>query len=72
MKKLNYEELVAVEKMLQCICKKYENIAQITKTPSSMLDQQDYVRATQTLTFYNKKRDQVIDEMESRIKDIFD
>ena len=71
MNQLSYEELVALEKMLQCICRKYENIAQITKTPNSTLDQQDYVRATQTLTYYNKLRDKVIDEMERRIKEIF-
>ena len=72
MEKLTYEELVAVERMLASICKKYENIAQMTKIPTSNIDKVDYEKATNTLTYFNKKRDLIIEEMERRVNKLFE
>lgn len=65
---LSLQELVALEKCISTVCKKYENVAQMNKFTSNEIDQAEYKRSTNALTCYNNKRELVLNEMENRIK----
>ena len=67
---LSLQDLVALEKIISAVCKKYENTAQMNKTARNEVDQAEYLRATNSLSHYNKKRDVVLVEMENRINDL--
>ena len=64
---LSFQDLVALEKMISAVCKKYENIAQMNKTAMSEMDINEYQRATNSLRHFNNKRNMVLEEMERRI-----
>lgn len=64
---LSFQDLVALEKMISAVCKKYENIAQMNKTAVSEIDFNEYQRATNSLRHFNNKRNLVLEEMERRI-----
>jgi hypothetical protein len=64
---LSFQDLVALEKMISAVCKKYENIAQMNKTAMSEVDVNEYQRATNSLRHFNNKRNLVLEEMERRI-----
>jgi hypothetical protein len=64
---LSFQDLVALEKMISAVCKKYENIAQMNKTAVSEIDFNEYQRATNSLRHFNNKRNLVLEEMETRI-----
>lgn len=64
---LSFQDLVALEKMISAVCKKYENIAQMNKTAMSEMDINEYQRATNSLRHFNNKRNLVLEEMERRI-----
>jgi hypothetical protein len=64
---LQLQDLVALEKMVSTICKKYENIAQMNKTAISEFDVKEYQKATNSLSHFNNIRNKVLDEMEIRI-----
>ena len=66
---LSFQDLVALEKMISAVCKKYENIAQMNKTAISEMDVNEYQRATNSLRHFNNKRNLVLEEMERRIGD---
>ena len=66
---LSLQDLVALEKMISAVCKKYENIAQMNKTATSEMDVNEYQRATNSLRHFNNKRNLVLEEMERRIGD---
>lgn len=73
MEKLNslqLQDLVALEKMISTVCKKYENIAQMNKTAISEFDVKEYQKATNSLSHFNNIRNKVLDEMEKRIGEI--
>ena len=65
---LTLEELVALEKMISTVCKQYENLAQMNKTAINDIDAKEYQRATNSLRYYNSKRNIILDEMEKRIE----
>lgn len=67
---LSLEGLVALEKMISVVCGKYENIAQINKFATNDVDKKEYVKATNSLSFFNNKRGVVLEEMEKRINEI--
>lgn len=64
---LSLQDLVAMEKMVSIVCKKYENIAQMNKSATSQFDINEYQKATNSLRHFNNIRDMVLDEMEARI-----
>lgn len=64
---LSFQDLIALEKMISAVCKKYENIAQMNKTAVSEIDFNEYQRATNSLRHFNNKRNLVLEEMERRI-----
>ena len=66
---LSLQDLVALEKMISAVCKKYENMAQMNRYATSSLDQAEYKRATNSLTHFNNIRNKVLEEMETRIGD---
>jgi hypothetical protein len=43
---LSLQDLVALEKMISAVCKKYENLAQMNRYATSQVDQSEYKRAT--------------------------
>ena len=65
---LSLQDIVALEKMISTVCKKYENIAQMLKTYT--LETDNYLKATNSLTYFNNKREEVLAEMERRINEI--
>jgi benzoyl-CoA reductase/2-hydroxyglutaryl-CoA dehydratase subunit BcrC/BadD/HgdB len=67
---LQLQDLVALEKMISTVCKKYENIAQMNKTAISEFDVKEYQKATNSLSHFNNIRNKVLDEMEKRIGEI--
>lgn len=67
---LSLEDLVALEKMISVVCRKYENIAQINKLATNEVDKKEYIRSTNSLSFFNNKRGVVIEEMERRINEL--
>ena len=67
---LQLQDLVALEKMISTVCKKYENIAQMNKTAISEFDVKEYQKATNSLSHFNNIRNKVLDEMERRIGEI--
>lgn len=67
---LSLEDLVALEKMISVVCRKYENIAQINKLATNEVDKKEYIRSTNSLSFFNNKRGVVIEEMEKRINEL--
>ena len=64
---LSLQDLVALEKMISAVCKKYENLAQMLKYSVNEVDTNEYKRATNSLTYFNNKRESVLKEMERRI-----
>ena len=65
---LSLQELVALEKMVSAVCKKYENIAQMNKTAVSQIDISEYQKATNSLRHFNNVRNKILEEMETRIE----
>ena len=66
---LSLQDLVALEKMISAVCKKYENLAQMNRYATSQVDQSEYKRATNSLAHFNNVSNKVLEEMESRIGD---
>ena len=64
---LSIQDLVSLEKSISAVCRKYENIA-LMNSPTR--DKNIVDRASNSLTYYNNKRELVLDEMESRINDL--
>lgn len=64
---LSIQDLVSLEKSISAVCRKYENIA-LMNNPTR--DKNIVDRASNSLTYYNNKRELVLDEMESRINDL--
>lgn len=67
---LSLQDLVALEKMISAVCKKYENIAQMNKTAINEVDANEFRRANNSLRHFNDKRNVVLEEMENRIGDL--
>ena len=67
---LSLQDLVALEKMISAVCKKYENMAQMNQYATTSLDQAEYKRATNSLTHFNSIRNKVLEEMETRIGEL--
>lgn len=69
-KDLTLQELAAFEQIINAVCRKYENIAQMNKFAAAEIDQNNYQRAANLLSYFNNKRNEVLDEMEARINEI--
>ena len=67
---LSLQDLVALEKMISAVCKKYENMAQMNRYATTPLDQAEYKRTTNSLTHFNNIRNKVLEEMETRIGEL--
>lgn len=70
LKSLSLQELASMEQIINAVCKKYENLAQMNKYSTSEADIKNYHKAANSLSYFNNKRDLVLDEMERRINDI--
>lgn len=64
---LSIQDLVALEKSISAVCRKYENIA-LMNNPTR--DKAIVDKASNSLTYYNNKRDIVLNEMEFRINNL--
>lgn len=67
---LSLQDLVALEKTISAVCKKYENIALMNNTSTNEALVKDYKKATNSLTHFNNKRNLVLEEMERRINEL--
>jgi hypothetical protein len=67
---LSLQDLVALEKSISAVCKKYENIALMNSQSTNEALVRDWKKATTALTHFNNKRNLVLDEMERRINDL--
>ncbi len=67
---LSLQDLVALEKIIVIICKKYENIANMNRYSNEEFGKTTFTKASNTLTHYNNEREKVLDEMERRIKEL--
>lgn len=67
---LSLQDLVALEKIVAAVCKKYENIAEMNKYATNKVDAEEFKKATISLAYFNGKRNKVLEEMENRITGI--
>lgn len=64
---ISIQDLVALEKCISAVCRKYENIALMNQSSTNESLVKEYKKATNSLTHFNNKRNLVLDEMERRI-----
>ena len=67
---LSIQDLVALEKMISAVCRKYENIAEMNKLGRDEMSIKEFQKSTNALSFFNNKRNLVLDEMEKRITNL--
>lgn len=67
---MSLQDLVALEKAITSVCRKYENIALMNQSSTNESLVREYQKATNSLSHFNNKRNIVLDEMEKRINDI--
>ena len=65
---LSIQDLVAFEKAISAVCRKYENIA-LMNNPTR--DKTIVDKASNSLAYFNDKRDRILNEMEFRINNLF-
>jgi hypothetical protein len=65
---LSIQDLVAFEKAISAVCRKYENIA-LMNNPTR--DKTIVDKASNSLAYFNDKRDRILYEMEFRINNLF-
>ena len=65
---LSIQDLVAFEKAISAVCRKYENIA-LMNNPTR--DKTIVDKASNSLAYFNDKRDCILNEMEFRINNLF-
>ncbi len=68
--KLSLQELSSLEQIINSVCRKYENVAQMNKYATSEMDLNNYKKAANSLSYFNAKRDTVLEEMERRINEL--
>jgi hypothetical protein len=68
--KLSLQELSSLEQIINSVCRKYENVAQMNKYATSEMDLNNYKKAANSLSYFNAKRDMVLEEMERRINEL--
>lgn len=68
--KLSLQDLVALQECINSVCRKYENVAQMNKYATTEIDSNNYKKAANSLTYFNNKRENVLEEMEKRINDL--
>jgi len=68
--KLSLQELSSLEQIINSVCRKYENVAQMNKYATSEMDLNNYKKAANSLSYFNGKRDTVLEEMERRINEL--
>ena len=69
LKSLSLQDIVALEKIISTICKKYENIAQMNKVSMNGIERNEYVKAVNSLTYFNGVREVVLTEMEKKVNE---
>lgn len=69
LKSLSLQDIVALEKIISTICKKYENIAQMNKVSMNGIERNEYVKAANSLTYFNGVREVVLTEMEKKVNE---
>lgn len=64
---LSLHDLFSLEQIINSVCRKYENIAQMNRVSLNYQDRDQRIKAASLLSTYNAKRDEVLKEMEKRI-----
>ena len=67
---LSIQDLVALEKMISAVCRKYENIAEMNKLGRDEMSIKEFQKSTNAISFLDNKRNLVIEELEKRHKNL--